>query len=91
MPGLRLNLEQAQRLCDVERTLCQWVLDSLVEAKFLCVSSDGHYARFTDGESARPRAAKADLSPERHVIYGVMQRGSECRGRRSARQHDNPF
>src|SRR5262245_21451416 len=30
MPGLRLTLEQAQRLCGVERTLCKAVLDELV-------------------------------------------------------------
>ena len=44
MPGLHLKLEQVQRLCGIERTVCQMVLDSLVDAKFLCVKSDGHYA-----------------------------------------------
>jgi hypothetical protein len=68
MPGLRLKSEQVQRLCGVERALCQMVLDGLVDAKFLCVSSDGHYARFTDGEISRPRAAKADLRPEQHFV-----------------------
>jgi hypothetical protein len=42
MPGLRLTPEQAQRLCGVERTLCQTVLDALVAEKFLCVKPDGH-------------------------------------------------
>jgi hypothetical protein len=51
MPGLRLTLEQAQRLCGLERTLCQTVLDSLVEAKFLCLKANGTYARLTDGTS----------------------------------------
>jgi hypothetical protein len=60
MPGLRLKLEQVERLCGVDRSICQMVLDSLVDAKFLGVSSDGHYARLTD-ESSRPRAGKADL------------------------------
>jgi hypothetical protein len=36
MPGLCLTSEQVQRLCGVERTICQLVLDSLVDAKF-CV------------------------------------------------------
>src|SRR5450759_2086869 len=64
MPGLRLTPGQVQRLCGIERTLCQLVLDSLVDARFLCVSSDGHYARLTDGKIARPRRAHADLRPE---------------------------
>jgi hypothetical protein len=50
MPGLRLTLAQAQRLCGVERKLCKMVLDALVEAKFLCVKLDGAYARLMDGE-----------------------------------------
>jgi hypothetical protein len=44
MPGLRLTLEQAQRLCGVERILCKAVFDALVADKFLCVTSDGAYA-----------------------------------------------
>jgi hypothetical protein len=50
MPGLRLTVAQAQRLCGVERALCQRVLDMLVDANFLCLKSDGAYARVTDGE-----------------------------------------
>lgn len=50
MPGMRLKLEQARRLCGVERAECQRVLDALVTEKFLCLKSDGAYARFTDGE-----------------------------------------
>jgi hypothetical protein len=47
MPGLRLKSEQVQRLCGVERTLCQMMLDALVNEGFLCVGSDGRYARLT--------------------------------------------
>ena len=65
MPGLRLTLEQAQRLCGVERTTCKAVFDALVDAKFLCVKSDGAYARLTDGDVPRP--AKADLGVEKRV------------------------
>jgi hypothetical protein len=57
MPGLRLTLEQAQRLCGVERMLCKMVLDSLVDAKFLRVTSDGHYARLTNGRHPHPVTA----------------------------------
>jgi hypothetical protein len=67
MPGLRLTLEQAQRLCGVERMLCKQVLDALVEAKFLRLRSDGAYARVMDGELPRPHPAKADLGADRHV------------------------
>jgi hypothetical protein len=31
MPGLRLTSEQVQRLCGIERTICQLVLDMLVD------------------------------------------------------------
>ena len=55
MPGLRLKLEQVQRLCGIERTICQAVLDALVNAEFLCVKPDGHYARLTEGHSGRAR------------------------------------
>jgi hypothetical protein len=63
MPGLCLTSEQMQRLCGVEHTLCQLVLDSLVDAKFLCLKPNGGYARLTDGTILRPRAAKAQFKP----------------------------
>ena len=49
MPGMNLKLEQVQRLCGIERSLCKGVLDALVEARFLRVRSDGSYVRFGDG------------------------------------------
>lgn len=67
MPGMKLTLEQVQRLCGVERSVCQIVLDALVEAKFLCLKSDRSYARLTDGAMARPRPAKADVRPDAFV------------------------
>jgi hypothetical protein len=67
MPGLRLTVDQAQRLCGVEPTLCKAVLDALVDAKFLCVKSNGTYARLTDGEVPRLRPAKADIGVEKRV------------------------
>lgn len=57
MPGLQLKPEQVQRLCGLERTLCRTVLDSLVTAEFLCVKSDGTYARPTDADVVRPHPA----------------------------------
>ena len=67
MPGLRLTLEQAQRLCGLEEAMCKMVLDALVDDKFLCVKSDGFYSRLTDGEMSRPRPAKADLKAEQSI------------------------
>jgi hypothetical protein len=64
MPGLCLTPEQMQRLCGVERALCQQVLDKLVDAKFLCLKANGTYARLTDGQPSRPPAAKASLKPK---------------------------
>jgi len=61
MPGLRLKSEQVQRLCGIEPNVCQSVLDALVDAKFLWVTSGGHYSRVTDGEIRRPPLEKADL------------------------------
>jgi hypothetical protein len=60
MPGLRLTAEQVQRLCGIERMMCQSVLDALVNSKFLCAKSDGTYTRVTNGEVIS-RAEKADL------------------------------
>jgi hypothetical protein len=67
MPGLRLKSEQVQRLCGIEPNVCQSVLDALVDAKFLWVTSGGHYVRVTDGEIRRPQPAKADLSRAGHL------------------------
>lgn len=69
MPGLCLTREQVQRLCGVEQTLCRQVLDTLVEAEFLCVKANGAYARLTDGtDSLRPHPAKASLAVERRSM-----------------------
>ena len=68
MPGLRLTSEQVQRLCGVERMVCQRVLDTLVDAKFLSRKPDGAYARLTDGDVARPRPAKAELTAKGYLV-----------------------
>lgn len=66
MPGLRLTLEQAQRLCGVEPALCRQVLDALVDAHFLSRKSDGAYARVTDGtDHLQPHLASAVLTSDR--------------------------
>lgn len=66
MPGLSLTLDQAQRLCGVERAACQAILDALVEAKFLRIKADGSYARLTEGQHHTPRPASRFDSPKRY-------------------------
>ena len=64
MPGMRLNLEQVQRLCGIEQSMCQVTLDALVETKFLCVRSDGSYVRLADAGVPRQRVSLTDLRPK---------------------------
>jgi hypothetical protein len=64
MPGMRLNLEQVQRLCGIERSMCKVALDALVETKFLCLRSDGSYVRLADASVPRQRASLTDLHPK---------------------------
>ena len=45
MPGLRLRIDQAQRLWNLDRTICEHLLHSLVEAKFLGRFDNEVYAR----------------------------------------------
>ena len=45
MPGLRLRIDQAQRLWNLDRALCESVLRSLVDAKFLGCYENDQYAR----------------------------------------------
>jgi hypothetical protein len=72
MPGLRLTLTQAQRLCGVDRATCQRVLDELVEARFLCVKRDGAYARVTEGQM--PASATGDASTAATAREGKSRR-----------------
>ena len=64
MPGLRLTIEQAHRLCGVEQSACAEVLDELVREEFLVMKADGRYARLTDGA---PRARPAKVQPQPHA------------------------
>jgi hypothetical protein len=43
MPGLRLKVEQAQRLWNLDRASCELLLSVLVEARFLRRYSDDAY------------------------------------------------
>jgi hypothetical protein len=66
MPGLRRTLEQAQRLCGLERTLYKAVLDAPIQATFLCVTPDGAYAQLSDG-AVRSRPARAAIATKPRV------------------------
>jgi len=48
MPGLRLTSDQVARLCGVERSSCQQLLEALVDTRYLERSSDGRYGRPAD-------------------------------------------
>jgi hypothetical protein len=72
MPGLRLRPEQVQRLCGIERTLCQTLLDVLVAARFLCVSADGTYAR-ASGTYARASDSAAPSRPAKAYLRRTAQ------------------
>ena len=62
MPGMKLTIEQVQRLCGIEPTMCKLVLDALVKTRFLCRKSDGTYVRLTEGSSPRPHPVKTGLT-----------------------------
>lgn len=61
MPGLKLTIEQVQRLCGIDPRMCQPLLDALVKARFLRLNSDGTYVRLTEGSASLPPPAKAAL------------------------------
>ena len=66
MPGLRLTPDQVQRLCGVDRTVCQMVLDTLVDMKFLGVTRDGAYVRLSEGAETSASAPRdAPMKPLR--------------------------
>jgi hypothetical protein len=71
MPGLRLTVEQARRLCGIDETMCRTVLNALVDAGFLRVNPDGTYARLSEGSLPRPRPARADLNRPSRVTSKV--------------------
>jgi hypothetical protein len=62
MPGLRLNQTQVEKLCGIENGICQAVLDTLVEERFLARRPDGTYVRVTEGlQHHRPAKASLDV------------------------------
>lgn len=93
MPGLWLKAEQVQRLCSIERTQCKMVLDALVDERFLCVRSDGAYARLPDRDIAhrayelyeqrgREHGHEVDdwLQAERELVSRAVSPSRDLRG-----------
>jgi hypothetical protein len=48
LPGLRLTLAQARRLCDVDVGTCAGALDDLLRQGFLLRMADGSFVRAGD-------------------------------------------
>ena len=71
MPGLSLKPEQVQRLCGVDRGVCETALALLVDSGFLSMRPDGAYGRFKNPDISRARPAKAGLQPS---VMSTMSR-----------------
>lgn len=56
MPGLQLTRGQVQRLCGLERPVCERVLDTLVDMRFLYLKANGAHARLPDSDDIRKTA-----------------------------------
>jgi hypothetical protein len=67
MPGIMLRPEQVQRLCGVDSSVCESVLEALVESGFLSRRADGAYGRDRNPDISRARQAKAGLEPKEHA------------------------
>lgn len=53
MPGLHLTARQAGRLLGASEHMCQRVLNTLVDARFLRLTPGGGFVRGSDGAPAR--------------------------------------
>jgi len=58
MPGMKLTIEQVQRLCAIDQTTCKLVVEALVNANFLCLTPDGTYVRLSEGRSTSHAARR---------------------------------
>jgi hypothetical protein len=73
MPGLRITKKQLERLCGLERLLCQAILDALVDDGFLCANSDGTYARPSDQRVARGPGQAVTMDAKPHNTCPVCR------------------
>ena len=65
MPGLRLRLDQAQRLWSLDADTCRQLLDALVADGFLACSPDGLYGRPSE---LFPHVAMVKAAPVRRAL-----------------------
>jgi hypothetical protein len=70
MPGLRLTLPQAARFWSLDHRTCERLLNGLVNARFLVLTSDGLYTRAGSPRehTSRPRS---DLLPSITLKQGA--------------------
>ena len=69
MPGLRLTLPQAQRLCGGDRRSCEAALDALVNEQYLQFHH-GHYSR--PSEADHRDSVNREVEHDRHEhIHGT--------------------
>jgi hypothetical protein len=54
MPGLRLTLEQAQKMWALDATTCAALIAALVDTGFLFKTRDGAFMRLDRSTTARP-------------------------------------
>jgi hypothetical protein len=57
MPGLRLTADQAQRLWNLDRLVCEALLEALIDAHFLVRLRDGAVMRADSCDRPQLRAA----------------------------------
>jgi hypothetical protein len=63
LPGMKLTLEQAQRLWSLDEETCRTVLALLVDRQFLFVGADRKYRRLpVETLEPRLRVARSDLT-----------------------------
>ena len=79
MPGLRLTSGQVQRLCGVEKALCQRGLDSLVATKF-CTSNRTESTRGPRTERCPVHVWREPASAPSASRKSVMTGGLPCPG-----------
>jgi hypothetical protein len=82
MPGLRLTVAQAARFLSLDQGTCARLLDALVEARFLILTSNGLYVR--PGSPRELPEMSADREGEdRHTgARAVLSKRGEAHGRR---------
>jgi hypothetical protein len=57
-----LTPDQMERLCGVDSAICKSVLDDLVRARFLCISVNGSYGRWSQSSMSRHAGRRTEPS-----------------------------